>query len=103
MKSPQVCCTASGQLALSLQVLRSVAAERRVAEEQAIHDGLTGLPNRAQVLSHLERLLLRANATACSVLLIDHGYVPGQAAGPGPFLLLEITETVLVDDINVTM
>ena len=52
-------------------MLRSVAAERtarRVAEEQAIHDALTGLPNRAQVLSRLERLLLRANATACSVL-----------------------------------
>ena len=61
-------------LALSLQVLRSVAAERmarREAEEQAIHDALTGLPNRAQVLSHLERLLLRANATACSVLFVD--------------------------------
>ena len=61
-------------LALSLQVLRSVAAERtarREAEEQAIHDALTGLPNRAQVLSHLEGLLLRGNATACSVLFID--------------------------------
>jgi diguanylate cyclase (GGDEF)-like protein len=71
-------------LALSLQVLRSVVAERtarREAEEQAIHDALTGLPNRAQVLSHLERLLLRgngnangnaiANANACSVLSID--------------------------------
>ena len=61
-------------LALSLQVLRSVAAERtarREAEEQAIHDALTGLPNRTQVLSHLERLLLRGNATACSVLFID--------------------------------
>lgn len=61
-------------LALSLQVLRSVAAERtarREAEEQATHEALTGLPNRAQVLSHLERLLLRANATGCSVLFID--------------------------------
>jgi diguanylate cyclase len=61
-------------LALSLQVLRSVAAERtarKEAEEQATHDALTGLPNRAQVLSHLERLLLRANATGCSVLFID--------------------------------
>lgn len=61
-------------LALSLQVLRSVAAERtarKEAEEQATLDALTGLPNRAQVLSHLERLLLRANATGCSVLFID--------------------------------
>jgi hypothetical protein len=47
-------------LAMSLQVLRSMAAERtarREAEEQAIHDALTGLPNRAQVICHLERLL----------------------------------------------
>ena len=61
-------------LALSLQVLRSVAAERtarREAEEQAIHDALTGLPNRAQVISHLERLLRQGDATACSVLFID--------------------------------
>jgi diguanylate cyclase (GGDEF)-like protein len=61
-------------LALSLQVLRSVAAERtarREAEEQAIHDDLTGLPNRAQVLSHLERLLRQGDAAACSVLFID--------------------------------
>ena len=61
-------------LALSLQVLRSVAAERtarREAEEQAIHDALTGLPNRAQVLSHLERLLRQGDAAACSVLFID--------------------------------
>jgi diguanylate cyclase (GGDEF)-like protein len=61
-------------LALSLQVLRSVAAERtarREAEEQAIHDALTGLPNRAQVLSHLERLLHQGDAAACTVLFID--------------------------------
>jgi len=61
-------------LALSLQVLRSVAAERmarREAEEQAIHDALTGLPNRAQVLTHLDRLLRQDDAAACSVLFID--------------------------------
>ena len=61
-------------LAMSLQVLRSMAAERtarREAEEQAIHDALTGLPNRAQVICHLERLLRQGEAAACSVLFID--------------------------------
>jgi diguanylate cyclase (GGDEF)-like protein len=61
-------------LAMSLQVLRSMAAERtarREAEEQAIHDALTGLPNRAQVICHLERLLREEEPAACSVLFID--------------------------------
>jgi diguanylate cyclase (GGDEF)-like protein len=61
-------------LALSLQVLRSMAAERtarREAEEQAIHDALTGLPNRAQVICHLQRLLRQGDAAACSVIFID--------------------------------
>ena len=44
---------------------------RREAEEQAIHDALIGLPNRVQVLSHLEQLLQVGNAAACSVLFID--------------------------------
>jgi len=64
-------------IALSLQVLRSVAAERlarREAEQQATHDSLTGLPNRAQVLSRLEALLDQVDGTCgrgCSVFFID--------------------------------
>jgi len=61
-------------LSMSLQLLRSMAAERmarREAEEQAIHDALTGLPNRAQVICHLERLLDQGEGAACSVLFID--------------------------------
>lgn len=64
-------------MALSLQVLRSVAAERlarREAEQQATHDSLTGLPNRAQVIARLEALLDQDNgkvAKGCSVFFID--------------------------------
>ena len=61
-------------LSMSLQLLRSMAAERtarREAEEQAIHDALTGLPNRAQVICHLERLVDQGEGAACSVLFID--------------------------------
>jgi diguanylate cyclase (GGDEF)-like protein len=64
-------------IALSLQVLRSVAAERlarQEAEQQATHDSLTGLPNRAQVITHLAKLLKSAKeseAKTCFVFFID--------------------------------
>ena len=60
------------------QVLRALAAERRAREaalEQALHDPLTGLPNRLLVLQRLEELLResRDGQAPChpAVLFID--------------------------------
>ncbi|HEX9950574.1 MAG TPA: EAL domain-containing protein [Rubricoccaceae bacterium] len=55
-----------------LAVLRDVTAERELAarmEHQALHDSLTGLPNRARFREHVEAALRRGDAF--SVLYVD--------------------------------
>ena len=55
-----------------LAVLRDVTAERELAarmEHQALHDSLTGLPNRARFRQHVEAALRRGDAF--SVLYVD--------------------------------
>lgn len=66
------------ELAKSNQLLQEEINRRQLAEEQylhdAFHDGLTGLPNRALFLEHLERSLGHAHRNGeylFAVLLLD--------------------------------
>ena len=61
---------------LSQQIMKAVSSERmarEVAVHQAIHDPMTGLPNRTQVLEHLSRRLADENGKLgqTAVLFID--------------------------------
>ena len=61
---------------LSKQIMKAVSSERmarEVAVHQAIHDPMTGLPNRTQVLEHLSRRLADENGKLgqTAVLFID--------------------------------
>jgi diguanylate cyclase (GGDEF)-like protein/PAS domain S-box-containing protein len=50
-----------------------LAAERQL-QHDALHDGLTGLPNRALFMDRVNQVMLRANRTAgtgCAVLYLD--------------------------------
>jgi diguanylate cyclase (GGDEF)-like protein len=63
-------------LSLLLLVLLSIMVMRqrrgtRYMHALAMTDELTGAPNRRAVLTHLEALLERGEAPACSILLID--------------------------------
>jgi len=61
-----------GSLAMVSDVTESRRLEREL-RDSALHDGLTGLPNRALLLDRLEHALLReTSATAVLVLDLDH-------------------------------
>jgi diguanylate cyclase (GGDEF)-like protein len=66
-------------LSLSLLGLLTIMAlwQRRGAQRLhtlAMTDELTGAPNRRAVLTHLEALLRRSDASPCSILLVDIDY-----------------------------
>jgi diguanylate cyclase (GGDEF)-like protein/PAS domain S-box-containing protein len=62
-----------GLLGIARDISDRKAAEERLAH-QALHDGLTGLPNRAEFLHRLERILTRYRSDArrpFAVLFVD--------------------------------
>jgi diguanylate cyclase (GGDEF)-like protein/PAS domain S-box-containing protein len=51
--------------------IRERRAQQRRLQHQATHDSLTGLPNRAALLAHLEGLLARGPSPGASLLMLD--------------------------------
>lgn len=51
--------------------IRERRAQQRRLQHQATHDSLTGLPNRAALLAHLEGLLARGPSPVASLLMLD--------------------------------
>jgi diguanylate cyclase (GGDEF)-like protein/PAS domain S-box-containing protein len=61
-----------GTFGISRDLTAQIEAENALAH-QALHDGLTGLPNRALILDRIEQMLARArrSRTRCTAMFLD--------------------------------
>ncbi|HEU5150227.1 MAG TPA: EAL domain-containing protein [Iamia sp.] len=71
------------QIALSLQDTTKVAQAARALRRQALHDALTGLPNRASLDEHLRAVVGQGERTALLLMDLDQFKEVNDALGHG--------------------